>query len=62
MESVLGWVLSENEGGGSVKLPGMPELETKAKRLAEGVPVDAATLEQLEKSARDVGLTGFGAL
>lgn len=61
MESVLGWVLSENQGGGSVKLPGMPELETKAKRLAEGIPIDAATFDQLGAAARDVGLAGFEA-
>jgi hydroxycarboxylate dehydrogenase B len=61
LESVLGWVLSENEAGGSVKLPGMPELETKAKRSAEGIPIDAATLDQLEAAARDVGLKGFEA-
>ena len=48
-------------GGGSVKLPGMPELETKAKRSAEGIPIDAATLDQLEAAARDVGLKGFEA-
>lgn len=62
MEAVLGWVLSENEAGGSVKLPGMPELETKAKRIVDGVPVDGATLEQLEAAAREVGLRGFGAV
>lgn len=62
MESVLGWVLSENETGGSVKLPGMPELETKAKRVAEGIPIDAATLDQLDAAARDVGLKGFEAV
>ena len=59
MESVLGWVLSENEAGGAVKLPGMPELETKAKRSAEGIPVDTATLDQLEAAAHDVGLKGL---
>lgn len=61
LESVLGWVLSENETGGQVKLPGTPELETKAKRRAEGIPIDAATFEQLETAARDVGLKGFEA-
>jgi len=61
LEAVLGWVLSENETGGSVKLPGMPELETKAKRIVDGVPIDAATLDQLEAAAREVGLKGFGA-
>lgn len=59
LESVLGWVLSENETGGGVKLPGTPELETRAKRIAEGVPIDAATLDQLEAAARDAGLKGF---
>ncbi|MDB5539143.1 MAG: malate/lactate/ureidoglycolate dehydrogenase [Devosia sp.] len=55
LEAVLGWVQSE----GNVKLPGMPELETREARLRDGLPVDAATLEQLEAAARGVGLGGF---
>jgi uncharacterized oxidoreductase len=55
LEAVLGWVQSE----GNVKLPGMPELETRETRLRDGVPVDAATLEQLDAAAREVGLVRF---
>ncbi len=62
LEAVLDWVQSETaDGVASVKLPGMPELDSKARRIATGIPVDAVTLEQLEAAARDVGLAGFGA-
>ncbi len=62
LEAVLGWVQSETaDGRAPVKLPGMPELESKAKRIATGIPVDAVTLDQLEAAARDVGLPGFEA-
>jgi LDH2 family malate/lactate/ureidoglycolate dehydrogenase len=40
-------------------LPGQPELSSKAERTAGGIPIDAATLDQLEAAARDVGLKGF---
>jgi LDH2 family malate/lactate/ureidoglycolate dehydrogenase len=60
MEAVLGWVQSENgDGGGRVKLPGMPELETRAVRLLEGVPLDAATLDQIMAAARVAGVTAL---
>lgn len=55
LEAVLGWVTSE----GSVLLPGQPELASKQERTASGIPIDAATLDQLEAAAHDVGLSGF---
>ena len=57
LEAVLGWVLSENEGGTtSIMLPGTPELESRSRRLREGIPIDSITLEQLAAAARDVGI------
>jgi len=57
LEAVLGWVTSED----SVKLPGEPELETRQQRIIDGIPIDAATLDQLDAAARQVGLEkGFG--
>ena len=32
LEAVLDWVVSENRAGGSVKLPGSPELEMRQQR------------------------------
>jgi uncharacterized oxidoreductase len=58
MEAVLGWVTSED----GVKLPGEPELETRADRVSNGIPIDPATMDQLEAAARDVGLERFGAI
>ena len=55
--AVLGWVTSED----TVKLPGEPELETRQQRIIDGIPIDAATLDQLDAAARQVGLEkGFG--
>lgn len=56
LEAVLGWVTSED----GVKLPGEPEREMRAERIADGIPIDASTLDQLEAAARDVGLAGYG--
>jgi uncharacterized oxidoreductase len=60
--AVLDWVQSENvaEDRGHVLLPGMPERATKAARLAEGIPLDAATLAQLGEVARQAGMDGLG--
>jgi uncharacterized oxidoreductase len=43
--------------GGKVLLPGELERRTKAERLANGIPLDPNTLDQLRGAARDVGLT-----
>ncbi|MCX5494738.1 malate/lactate/ureidoglycolate dehydrogenase [Kaistia dalseonensis] len=59
LEAVLGWVLSENADGASIKLPGTPELETRALRLRDGIPLDPKTLDQIAAAARDVGLTAI---
>ncbi|MBN9317474.1 MAG: malate/lactate/ureidoglycolate dehydrogenase [Devosia sp.] len=55
LEAVLGWVTSED----GVRLPGQPELDSRSVRIANGIPVDPATLDQLEAAARDVGMNGF---
>lgn len=60
LEAVLAWVLSENDGDADgVLLPGMPELRSREQRLAEGIPLDLNTIEQLDVAARIVGLPGF---
>ena len=42
--------------GGEILLPGEPERRLRAKRRAEGIPLDANTLKQLSDSARLVGV------
>jgi uncharacterized oxidoreductase len=42
--------------GGEILLPGEPERRTRARRLAEGLPLDANTLDQLRGAARQVGV------
>lgn len=57
LESVLAWVVSENGSGGTgILLPGTPELQSRERRLAEGIPLDPATLDGLAAAARSVGL------
>jgi LDH2 family malate/lactate/ureidoglycolate dehydrogenase len=52
LEAVLGWVLSENEGGSTaIMLAGMPALEPRTRRLREGIPIDATMLEQIASAA-----------
>jgi len=60
LEAVLGWVTSENKTGGSVKLPGQPEQETRQARLVAGIPIDAGTFEQFEQAAESVGVPRLG--
>jgi uncharacterized oxidoreductase len=43
-------------GIGEVLYPGEPEYRSKVRRLAEGVPVDAVTLQEMAKYARAKGL------
>jgi uncharacterized oxidoreductase len=52
LEALAAWVCSEP----GVHLPGGPESETRARRLAEGVPVDAVTLAALKATATDLGI------
>ncbi len=42
--------------GGEILFPGEPERRLKAKRLAEGIPLDANTLDQLRAAAHSVGV------
>jgi uncharacterized oxidoreductase len=57
VERVLTWVSSETRTGpGAIKLPGEPELATREKRLAEGIPVDRTTWEQIRQAAAGLGL------
>jgi uncharacterized oxidoreductase len=43
--------------GGKVLLPGEIERDTRTKRLADGLPLDPNTLDQLRGAARAVGLS-----
>ena len=57
---LLAWVVSENGAGGTgILLPGTPELQSRERRLAEGIPLDPATLDGLAAAARSVGLPGL---
>lgn len=47
--------------GGRVRLPGDVERETRAQRVANGVPLDAATLDQIREAARRVGADAVAA-
>jgi uncharacterized oxidoreductase len=63
LESVLAWVLSENaDGSTGILLPGTPERQSRERRLAEGIPLDPGTLDQLGAAARSVGLPGLNLL
>jgi uncharacterized oxidoreductase len=55
----LNWVRQSPTGAGFDKLrvAGEPERETLAKRMADGVPVDATTWEEICSHAAIVGLT-----
>jgi uncharacterized oxidoreductase len=57
-ERLVAWIKASPpiEAGGRVLLPGEIEAETMAKRLAEGVPLDAATCRQLAEVARLVAV------
>jgi uncharacterized oxidoreductase len=53
-----GWVKASPPAspGGEILFPGEPERRLKAKRLAEGIPLDGNTLDQLRAAARSVGV------
>lgn len=58
LEAVARWVQLETaEGGPDVRLPGDPERESRARRLAEGIPVDPTTWEQILAAADSAGLS-----
>lgn len=56
LDAVRRWVLSENEEGGSVMLPGMPEQAARERRSRHGIPLNAATTAQLASAERRLGL------
>ncbi|MDQ2927921.1 MAG: malate/lactate/ureidoglycolate dehydrogenase, partial [Pseudomonadota bacterium] len=60
MESFVAWYTASPPmaGVGHVRTPGEPERETRAARLAEGVPVDAVTWGEIIAAAGKVGLAG----
>ncbi|BAI74149.1 malate dehydrogenase (plasmid) [Azospirillum sp. B510] len=57
VEDLVGYVHSTRpaEPGGQVLIPGEPESRMRRHRLAEGVPLDPTTLEQLHGTAQQVG-------
>lgn len=58
LDRLEGWVKASPPAtpGGEVLLPGEPERRTRAKRLAEGIPLDRNTIDQLAAAARSVGV------
>jgi uncharacterized oxidoreductase len=58
LDRLTGWVKASPPltPGGEILLPGEPERRTRAKRLAEGIPLDANTIKQLSEAARRVGV------
>lgn len=49
-------------GAEAVQLPGEPERRTRAQRLADGIPLDGATLAMLESLGRERGVEVAGLL
>jgi hypothetical protein len=45
-----------DDAGPLVRLPGEPERETKARRLQEGIPLDAATWQEIAAAAEQAGV------
>jgi uncharacterized oxidoreductase len=58
LDRLTGWVKASPPAtpGGEILLPGEPERRTRARRLAEGIPLDANTIKQLSDAARSVGV------
>jgi uncharacterized oxidoreductase len=58
LDRLTAWVKASPpaSAGGEILLPGEPERRTRARRLAEGLPLDANTLRQLSDAARSVGV------
>ena len=54
----LAWLRQSRTGDGvdRVRIPGEPERESRARRGAEGVPVDAATWSEIGAAAARVGV------
>ena len=58
MESFVAWHIASPpaEGVTHVKIAGEPEREWKKQRLAEGIPVDPATWQEIVGAGAKVGL------
>ena len=58
VESFVAWHTGSPPGPGvdKVKIAGEPERETKKKRLAEGIPVDPTTWQDILESGKKFGL------
>ena len=58
MQACLQWIKASppQEGFDRVRVAGEPEREMRAKRLAEGIPVDANTWGELRSAAQKLGL------
>ncbi len=58
IERLIDWVKASPRvpGVDAILMPGEPEENTRAERLANGIPLDAATMAQLSAAARQVGL------
>jgi uncharacterized oxidoreductase len=58
MEAFIDWMTQSPPGEGfdKVRIAGEPEREWKARRLAEGIPVDATTWSEIVEAAAKVGL------
>ena len=54
----LSWLRKSRPGPGvdRVRIPGEPERESRARRLAEGVPVDATTWREISGAAARLGI------
>lgn len=62
VEAVAAWIRAARPAPGHdrVRLPGEPERESRARRLADGVPVDPRTLEQILDAGTRLGLARAG--
>jgi uncharacterized oxidoreductase len=60
--SFMDWVKASppREGFGAVQVAGEPERISRARRMAEGVPVDATTWNEILDAAARLGLDASG--
>jgi uncharacterized oxidoreductase len=60
VRGLIDWVTASPPmaADGRVRLPGDVERETRAERVASGIPLDAATIQQIREAARQVGIAG----
>lgn len=56
LDAVTRWALSENDEGGSVMLPGMPERAARRSRGRDGILLNATTAANLAEAERRLGL------